>query len=242
MPRAEVLAASSASAAFEARNSAVNVTVVVRAAGEGEHEEPRWGSAHRRSRSKGGGEGARPGKPVFVNVKSYLSYVKLQMVSHDVAAERTETWQCVAKRRSERGRSLGEAMRRQHRGRSLPKCSGVSADTGSSVQPQYQISAPLSIRAKSKGGDVHVHLPPTFSGMLSWVSESGTLRLSPGVQARYTPVGESKKHRGVGRIVPPEGADQPLRGDSAELISTRGDLRVSIAGEDKTADRGCTIA
>jgi hypothetical protein len=93
MPRAEVLAASSASAAFEARNSAVNVTVVVRAAGEGEHEEPRWGSAHRRSRSKGGGEGARPGKPVFVNVKSYLSYVKLQMVGHDVAAERTEAWQ-----------------------------------------------------------------------------------------------------------------------------------------------------
>lgn len=89
---------------------------------------------------------------------------------------------------------------------------------------------------------MHVHLPPTFSGMLSWVSESGTLRLSPEVQARYTAIGEAKKHRGVGRIVPPDAAGAEVRGDSCEVISTRGDLRISLAGEHKTADRGCTIA
>lgn len=91
MPRAEVLAASSASAAFEARNSAVNVTVVVRAAGESEHEEARWGSAQRRARSRGDG---RPGKPVFVNVKSYLSYVKLQMVSRPAKEKRGTPQAC----------------------------------------------------------------------------------------------------------------------------------------------------
>lgn len=104
--------------------------------------------------------------------------------------------------------------------------------------PQYTCAQPLYIRAKSTNGTVHLHIPPTFSGMLSWQcdgqSTTGTtgLKLSKAIQERYTPLGEQRKHRGVGKIKPapwvPQGEE---RGDSAELITAHGSLHLYDASE-----------
>ncbi|PWN19961.1 hypothetical protein BCV69DRAFT_299719 [Microstroma glucosiphilum] len=67
--------------------------------------------------------------------------------------------------------------------------------------PQYTPSRPLHLRAKSHSGSLHICVPPTFSGLVSWKTESGVLKLSPGIKARYTGLGEAFKHRGVGIVV-----------------------------------------
>lgn len=67
--------------------------------------------------------------------------------------------------------------------------------------PRYTSSRPLAVRAKSTNGAVHVQLPPQFSGLVSWRTERGELRLSPKMRERYVSLGESYKHRGVGMIV-----------------------------------------
>ncbi|PWN46170.1 hypothetical protein IE81DRAFT_344225 [Ceraceosorus guamensis] len=149
--------------------------------------------------------------------------------------------------------------------------------------PQYTLSTPLTIRLKSKSGDVHLFLPPSFSGMLSWSTETGKLKLSKAIQERYEELGEKHKHRGVGRLKsagwtkvknnhqqpprpqsasgsapasnrssmhlgPHEVASKAeavegirgTRGDSAELITARGDIHIYEAGE-ATNSTNCII-
>lgn len=108
--------------------------------------------------------------------------------------------------------------------------------------PMYTPPQPLHIRAKSHAGSVLVHIPPTFSGLLSWQCESGGFKPSADVLARYTPVGEQKKHRGVGKIRVADWInDKSERGDSAQLITARGSLYLYEAGEASSATR-CTIS
>lgn len=108
--------------------------------------------------------------------------------------------------------------------------------------PLYTCPLPLHIRAKSHNGNVLLHIPPTFSGLLSWQCESGGFKPSADVLARYTPVGEQKKHHGVGKIrVADWVLDKSERGDSAQLITTHGSLYLFEAGESSSASR-CTIA
>lgn len=99
-------------------------------------------------------------------------------------------------------------------------------------QPQYTCKHPLHIRAKSHNGSVHVHIPPTFSGLLRWTCASGQFKPSKAIASRYVPVGEQHKHRGVGRIKPANWIhDQVERGDSAELITTNGSIMLHDAAE-----------
>ncbi|UZJ56672.1 hypothetical protein CBS101457_005992 [Exobasidium rhododendri] len=108
--------------------------------------------------------------------------------------------------------------------------------------PLYTNPLPLYIRAKSHNGNVHIHIPPTFSGLLRWTCESGQFRASKSVMARYTTVGEQKKHRGVGKIRPAEWVqNKEERGDSAELLSTNGGIMLYDAGEESNSS-ACTIA
>lgn len=107
--------------------------------------------------------------------------------------------------------------------------------------PMYTCPQPLHIRAKSQDGHVLLHIPPTFSGMLSWQCEVGGFKPSPEVMARYTPIGEQKKHRGVGKIrVADWIRDSSERGDSAQLITARGSLYLYEAGESSRSSR-CLI-
>jgi DUF4097 and DUF4098 domain-containing protein YvlB len=100
---------------------------------------------------------------------------------------------------------------------------------------------PLHISAKSHTGNVHIHLPPTFSGLLRWTCESGQFKPSAGILERYTPVGEQKKHRGVGKIrVADWVLDKSERGDSVELTTTSGSINLYEAGEDSNAS-ACTL-
>lgn len=104
------------------------------------------------------------------------------------------------------------------------------------MQPLYVSPLPLHISAKSHTGNVHIHIPPTFSGLLRWTCESGKFNTSEGIIARYTPVGEQKKHRGVGKIQVADWVlDKSERGDSIELTTTSGDISVYEAGESSNA-------
>lgn len=76
------------------------------------------------------------------------------------------------------------------------------------LQPRYTASCPLHIRAKSHNGAIHIHLPPSFSGLVSWRSENGVLHLSPKIKERYVALGESYKHRGVG-VLTAQGESKP---------------------------------
>jgi len=59
--------------------------------------------------------------------------------------------------------------------------------------------------------------------------------------ARYTPVGEQKKHRGVGKIRPADWVkNKEERGDSAELLTTNGGIMLYDAGEESNS-AACTI-
>lgn len=98
--------------------------------------------------------------------------------------------------------------------------------------PQYTCPQPLYMRAKTHNGSILVHIPPTFSGLLSWQCESGTFKLSKSVQERYTPLGDSKKHRGIGKIRVADWVQAgEERGDSAELITVHGSLMLFEASE-----------
>jgi hypothetical protein len=108
-------------------------------------------------------------------------------------------------------------------------------------QPLYTSVLPLYIRAKSHTGNVLLHIPPTFSGVLRWTCKSGQFKPSKAVLARYTPVGEQKKHRGVGRIRPADWVpDKEERGDSAELFSTNGGIMLYDAGEESDSS-ACVV-
>lgn len=67
--------------------------------------------------------------------------------------------------------------------------------------PRYTPSRPLHIRGKSHSGSVHIFFPPTFSGLVSWRTESGVLKLSPALRERYVNLGETFKHRGTAMLL-----------------------------------------
>ncbi|CAO1618304.1 unnamed protein product [Parajaminaea phylloscopi] len=74
--------------------------------------------------------------------------------------------------------------------------------------PRYTPNRPLHVRAKTHSGAVHIHLPPTFSGLVSWRSDQGSLKLSPKIKQRYVSLGQTFKHRGVGMVLA-EGQQRP---------------------------------
>ncbi|CAO1616323.1 unnamed protein product [Sympodiomycopsis kandeliae] len=67
--------------------------------------------------------------------------------------------------------------------------------------PQYTPSRPLHLRAKSHNGSLYIFLPPTFSGLVSWRADSGSLKLSHAIRQRYISLGEAHKRRGTGMLL-----------------------------------------
>ncbi|PWN91668.1 hypothetical protein FA10DRAFT_265513 [Acaromyces ingoldii] len=110
------------------------------------------------------------------------------------------------------------------------------------VVPQYTVPRPLHIQAKSSSGDVIVHIPPTFRGMLSFTTDSGSFKPSASLNRRLTPLGEQKKHRGVFKVRMADWIqdDHIERGDSAELITHSGTVYAYEAGEE-SEDSSCVI-
>lgn len=139
------------------------------------------------------------------------------------------------------------------------------------VVPQYTVPRPLHIQAKSSSGDgesrqlssssfpfdlplffsstlypappsVIVHIPPTFRGMLSFTTDSGSFKPSASLNRRLMPLGEQKKHRGVFKVRMADWVqdDHIERGDSAELITHSGTVYAYEAGEE-SEDSSCVI-
>lgn len=77
-------------------------------------------------------------------------------------------------------------------------------------------ACPLHIRARSYGGSIYIFLPPTFSGLISWKADSGSLRLSNAVCKRYMALGELFKHRGIGMLLPRGHKRNPTYEQAAE--------------------------
>ncbi|KAN0066252.1 hypothetical protein ACQY0O_000346 [Thecaphora frezii] len=98
--------------------------------------------------------------------------------------------------------------------------------------PDYTGSRPLHIRAKTTKGDITVYLPATFAGLLTWKTETGSLKLSPAVQGRYKCLDDRQhKHRGTAKIVPSVASGN--RGDACEIINKSGSITIMEAGEEK---------
>ncbi|SNX85561.1 uncharacterized protein MEPE_04270 [Melanopsichium pennsylvanicum] len=112
----------------------------------------------------------------------------------------------------------------------------ISAKTGSvgSISltvPQYIGARPLNIRAKSSNGNITIFLPPSFSGLLNWASETGTLKVSPAMQQRFKLLDmQPHKHRGTAKIVP--SAASGLRGDVCTVANSHGSIIIKEVGED----------
>ena len=124
----------------------------------------------------------------------------------------------------------------------------VSAKTGSvgaislSV-PEYHGARPLSIRAKSNNGNITIFLPTSFSGLLNWGSETGTLKVSPAMRQRFKLLDpEPHKHRGTAKIAPSTASGQ--RGDVCHISNRHGSITIKEFGEDASGSAGsksCTI-
>lgn len=187
-PLEQVVGQTSSSASFETKGSAISAEVWIMGDEKMQEGGAEEGPAlHRRRNSldeqrKGGakaGESPSRGKnqPVSVAAKSYMGRIHLSIVSTAVRVSQPSMF-----------------------------C-GTDTDSSSTAllsphfQPQYTPSRPLHLRAKSHSGSLHICIPPTFSGLVSWKTESGVLKLSAGIKARYTGLGESFKHRGVGIVV-----------------------------------------
>lgn len=169
--------------------------------------------------------------PVVIKAKSYFSNVDLIVVS-------------AAGEESGAAGELAACMR--------SSVTELHLTPSSTPQPQYPCARPLRLRCKTHaGGDIHLYLPPTFSGLLSFTSEAGKLRLSPTMQARCKQMGnETHKHRGLVRVdvadwvivgkgsgtSPAQQQQENLKGtwgDSAETITARGDVFVYESTEAK---------
>ncbi|KAJ9480218.1 putative fungal zinc cluster transcription factor [Pseudozyma hubeiensis] len=127
----------------------------------------------------------------------------------------------------------------------------ISAKTGSvgSISltiPSYIGSRPLNIRAKSVNGNIVIYLPESFSGLLNWTSETGTLKLSPAVQQRFKCLDSPPhKHKGTAKIVPSTASG--LRGDVCTITNRHGSIYIREAQEegrgaaDGEKDKSCVI-
>ena len=119
----------------------------------------------------------------------------------------------------------------------------VSAQTGTAsislTVPEYSGSRPLHIRVKANHGNLTVALPQSFAGLLSWRTETGSLKLSDSIQARYKLLDDRPhKHRGTARIVPATASGN--RGDACEIVNKHGSVTIVEAGEKYHAE-SCTV-
>lgn len=111
----------------------------------------------------------------------------------------------------------------------------ISAKTGSvgSVNltiPSYTGARPLTIKAKSYNGNITIYLPSSFGGMLTWNSETGTLKVSKAMQQRFKALDNPQhKHRGTAKISPSTASG--LRGDVCEIANHHGSITVKDVDE-----------
>ncbi|CBQ72636.1 conserved hypothetical protein [Sporisorium reilianum SRZ2] len=129
----------------------------------------------------------------------------------------------------------------------------VSAKTGSvgSISlsvPTYHGARPLNIRAKSLNGNITIYLPTSFSGLLNWTSETGTLKVSKTMQQRFKPLDNPPhKHRGTAKIIPSTASG--LRGDVCTVTNRHGSITIkeydegagSAGGAAGGEDKSCVI-
>ncbi|WFD45176.1 hypothetical protein MPSI1_003854 [Malassezia psittaci] len=114
--------------------------------------------------------------------------------------------------------------------------------------PEYFGRRPLHIRCKSTAGHVTVMLPPSFNGMISWRSETGTIQTSKDVTShvKRLDADQNKRHGTMKFVADP---DLPAwmtgngrRGDVCELITKTGRISVYMSGEKKKANTGCVVS
>lgn len=214
LPPAENKAKNSSSAGFVNKNSAISVMVWI------EGNKDLVGGHHQRPTSIEGLPVGRPiqehGKPVTVYTKSHMGRIKIVVPQYTVP----RPLHIQAKSSSGDGES-----------RSLSSFSFPSAFPYPSLPPSI-LSHPAVI----------VHIPPTFRGMLSFTTDSGSFKPSASLNRRLTPLGEQKKHRGVFKVRMADWIqdDHIERGDSAELITHSGTVFAYEAGEE-SEDSSCVI-
>ncbi|SPO27131.1 uncharacterized protein UTRI_10592_B [Ustilago trichophora] len=118
----------------------------------------------------------------------------------------------------------------------------ISAKTGSMgsislTVPTYTGSRPLNIRAKTSSGNITLFLPTSFSGLLNWSSETGTLKVSPAMQQRFKLLDpQPHKHRGTAKIVPSTASG--LRGDVCTVTNHHGSITIKEVDEDASSGGG----
>ncbi|PWN49733.1 hypothetical protein IE53DRAFT_369515, partial [Violaceomyces palustris] len=106
--------------------------------------------------------------------------------------------------------------------------------------PSYSGSRPLHIRVKSHSGQIHLYLPPSFSGLLSWKSDSGTLKLSPTFSQRFKLLDDrTHKHRGTAKISPSVASGN--RGDACEILTKSSNIHLWEAGEEEQSS-SCVVS
>lgn len=108
--------------------------------------------------------------------------------------------------------------------------------------PEYIGARPLHIWAKSASGNITIFLPTSFSGLLNWSSDTGTLKLSSTVQQRFQSLdSEPHKHKGLARIIPSTASG--MRGDVLNLTSNHGTITIKEYGEasSKSDSKSCII-
>lgn len=97
--------------------------------------------------------------------------------------------------------------------------------------PEYIGARPLSIRAKTHHGNITIYLPSSFSGLLNWTSETGSLRVSHAMQQRFKLLDpQPRKHRGTAKIAPSTASG--LRGDVCTITNHHGSITIKEVDED----------
>lgn len=103
--------------------------------------------------------------------------------------------------------------------------------------PEYLGARPLNIRAKSVNGNITIFLPSSFSGLLNWTSETGTLKVSPAMQQRFKLLdSQPHKHRGTAKIAPSTASG--LRGDVCTVTNHHGSITIKEFDEDSSGSGG----
>ncbi|KIS69557.1 uncharacterized protein UMAG_02094 [Mycosarcoma maydis] len=121
----------------------------------------------------------------------------------------------------------------------------ISAKTGSVGSiclsiPTYTGARPLHIRAKSVNGNITVFLPTSFSGLLNWTSETGSLKVSSAMQQRFKSLDSPPhKHRGTAKIVPSTASG--LRGDVCTISNRHGSIVIKEFDEDPDRRQGSCV-
>lgn len=118
----------------------------------------------------------------------------------------------------------------------------ISAKTGAVATivltiPAYTGARPLDIRAKSYNGSITIYLPASFAGMLSWTSETGSLKVSPAMQQRFKLLDpQPRKRKGTAKISPSTASG--LRGDVCTITNHHGSITIKEVDEDAAGASG----